>query len=1208
MTQEKNIARFTATDDTGATLHFSADTEIMDYIEPARAFGAGDLADESASTRYQPRLIALPDRRLAPLWPMVLSLERLRSLALVRRSLEGSAGWERIDLSRQLSPAPASKVVAFGAACAEGDDRITLALALSEPDAPGHSRICIAYDVSSEHDDWSALPWVDYGRAPVMVDGIRVWRDTGGVWMIALSGSDGEHQRPYLIRSDRPRSFADSALVFSPAADLKDILDYRAGAWHDALPDEETGVDSILHVLGQGDGGSRLLYARPIAFDAAGRPQATSTYMYRCPQDATVLALGRDIDPATFEDDSPPGADLYVGGAGVSRLAGHRLVHQERAQWETVIAPTLPSPVRRLLAAERSDGDVTLWALLDDGQLVAVRRAAPDAAWGTPLFLRKDVIDIAPSAGDAHQSASVLLVYQGGDAAHLWRDTGGVWQEAVIHTPDPNDAASVTCFGTTFTAQDADGVARVLLPVRIRASVPSSLVINGQHHYVGPQLAVTVPTSATGALVIFNRAMSFTPATYRLELDGMAQAIDVNPATCLYDRLDHLTAAELRTAKAPGGEGLLLAPAYGGPGHEAALDALLGMLRRTGELARAGHDAAPGVRMGAADAPFSSAMSASGLRDGYGWGVRREAGGALSALAAPALPPLPAVAAARGDSIADVLQGIWDNVGVAASYIVRKAGDLVEFVCEIGGAIKRWVVTGIEALGDLAGRICEAIAGGVDKLITYYKFLYNWEDILTVGKVMAESARKRLDAIETHVAGIRDSVAAAFDGALVTIEARAAAWQVTPGTPIERKPVAKPLLDCAAVRDRKAQNLLASGEGGWLLDQLAKLRDQVVTVTPEDDNEDEAGPDELLEDMDDVLKVLSKDLGQDFTRIFGDGEFRLADVDLDKLQRLVLAVSIRVARAATQALKLAALTLLDALGGIIRMFRRTLFATVRFPFLEKMVGMLAGRDVDLSFRIVDALLLIPAALTTLSCKLVGGDRFAAAVVRVREDMRKQAQHGVLAKDKAWALPPREDALVNSIAVVWVGFATTLKKSASAYDQVNLQKASGFTGYLSLGWDVVVHVFIDAAALVTSSKPAAAIAADTALYLTGLAQTMSNVQKVRMGPKISVDTIASFGTALATVHLVCGVLKVVFKSASHWAQDSDKRDDWAYLGYCSATSASALLSGAKLNPEPESKTAMVAGAVAAHLALGVGPGVYRASLAYDGSDAGMPAAA
>lgn len=1207
MTQEKNITRFAATDHTGAKLHFSADTEIMDYIEPARAFGAGDLADESASTRYQPRLIALPDRRLAPLGPMVLTLERLRSLALVRRSLEGSAGWERIDLSRQLSPAPGSKVIAFGAACAAGDDRITLALALSEPDAPGHSRICIAYDVSSEHDDWSALPWVDYGRAPVKVDGIRVWRDTAGVWMIALSGSDGAHQRPYLVRSDRPRRFADGALVFSAAADLEDILDYRAGAWHDALPDEETGVDSILHVLGQGDGGARLLYARPIAFDAAGRPQATSTYMYRCPQDATVLALGRDIDLATFEDDSPPGADLYVGGAGISRLAGQRLVHQERAQWETVIAPTLPSPVHRLLAAERGDGEVTLWALLEDGQLVAVRRAAPDAAWGSPLFLRKDVIDIAPSAGDAHLSASVLLVYQGGDAAHLWRDSDGVWQEAVIHTPDPNDAASVTCFGTTFTVQDAHDVARAMLPVRIRASVPSSLVINGQHHYVGPQLAVTVPTSATGALVIFNRARSFTPATYRLELDGMAQAIDVNPATCLYDRLERLTAAELRSAKAPGGDGLLLAPAYRGPGKEAALDALLGMLRQTGELARAGRDAASGVRLGAADAPFLSAVSASGLRDGYGWGVRRDAGGALSALAAPALAAVPTVAAARGDSIADVLQGIWDDVGAAASYIVRKAGDLVEFVCEIGGAIKRWVVTGIEALGDLAGRICEAIAGGVDKLLTYYKFLYNWEDILTVGKVMAESARKRLDAIETHVAGIRDKVAAAFDGALETIEARAVAWHVTPGTPIEPKPAGKPLLDSAAARDRKAQNMLASGEGGWLMDQLAKLRDQVVTVTPEEDDDDEADTDELF-DMDDVAKVLAKDLGQDFTRIFGDGQFRLADLDLDKLQRLVLAVSIRVARAATQALKLAALTLLDALGGIIRMFRRTLFATVRFPFLEKMVGMLAGRDVDLSFRIVDALLLIPAALTTLSCKLVAGDSFRAAVVRVREDMRERAAHGSPAKDKAWMLPAREDALVNSIAVVWVGFATTLKKSASAYEQADLQKATGFTGYLALGWDVLVHVFIDAAALVTSSQPAAAIAADTALYLTGLAQTMSNVQKVRMGPKISVETIASFGAALSTVHVVCGVLKVVFKSASHWAQDSDKRDDWAYLGYCSATSASALLSGAKLNPEPESKTAMIAGAVAAHLALGVAPGVYRASLAYDAADAGLPAAA
>lgn len=1221
--KHQQIKRFNVEALTGGALQCAVDTEIMDYVEPARAFGAGDLADDSASTRYQPRLLALPDCRLDPLGPLVLALGRDRRLELVRRSAGNSTGWERIDLCTQLSGqlgARKAEVLAFGAAAAPGADLVTIALALRLPGEPARSRIFIAHDVSTEHDDWRKLPWVDYGAAQMAVDGIRVWRDAAGIWMTALSASDGRHQRPYLIRSDRPHTFDQAACVFSPASDLQSILDFRAGAWR---PGAASG-GTMLHVLGDDDGGERLLSARPLAFDAAGQPQVTPGYSFACEADARVLALGRDPDRTRADQARRPGADLYVAGRGIERLAGEEIVQQEEAEWETVVAPTLPSPVRRLLVADSPDSGVTLWALLEDGQLLAVHRPAPGAGWGSPLLLRKDVVDIAASAGDEHLSASVLLVYRAGDAAYLWRDTDGVWQEATIHTPDPAEATRVTCFGTTFTAFDANGLPRPLVPVRIRASAPSSLVINGQHHYVGPDLAVTVATNFAGSLVLFNRAMSLAPASYRFEVDALAQAIDVNPGSVLHARFAAISVDELRRAQVPGG-GPLLAPAYRGPGKDAALQSMVDALRKAAELAGANDGKLAGVRLGPADGPFISELAAANVRDGYAWGVATDADGRLAPLdihAAPVAMPGAAAQAGSGDSISDFFEGLVDGIGGAARYLVRKSGNLIELVCEVGGRVKRWVVETWEQMTAFLGHLVDSLCTSAGDLLEYLKFLFDWDDMVTVRGLMADTVRQQLQGIRGHVGTLRRSTADAFDGALAAVQAQARAWDIAPSHRLAAAPPPRSALDDPEARDRSASQIMASGPGGWVMDQLSKLGNMLVEIEGDTDFKSSERSASLLDELGVRLDALRADLGEDVDRIFGQGPIALPDLDLDKLQRLALAVTMRVAEQGTLALKAAALKLIELLDDVLVMFEQLLFARVRCPFLEKidLIMLLSGAAAvavakpaaPAGLRVVDIILFMPSVLTTIACKAVAGPSLATALAQHRAPAAAPHQIGIAGAAIAGIglgdvkqagqtvktfLANRDVVLIKSIGLRFVDYLALAWAATNAFDELDLPGPATAWSKFKLGSAIVVNVLVDAATLF-EQRPAKVTLAEGMVYLCGLLHTLTEIHNFKMGPKISKETVTGFSTAVAATQVMCHLLKVVFKTVSYRAQDESGRDGWALMIYCASGTSKALVNGARLVKHPKAKIAMVGLGIAGNLALSLGPGVHRAGQAYN----------
>ncbi|HVL24750.1 MAG TPA: hypothetical protein VM450_11745, partial [Thermomicrobiales bacterium] len=250
------VVGFPVSDTHGRSGRVTVSTDIIDYIDSARTFGREDLADIGAHGRFQRRMIALPDRRLAVVTSMVLTIGSENGLYLVRKD-EGSSvgGWSLIDLGAQFAHLVGGtpRVHALGAAWTD-DDRVAIAVAVDNSPTDVRSRVLVAYDVSSRDTDWERIGWVDCGvRENVRLSGIRVLDEGDGTWTVVLAGDRGPDDIIYLLKSNRPAPF-NRALIFSPAVTLDEILDFEA-AVHPIF-------GGGLAVLGTSRGG-RILAFRP---------------------------------------------------------------------------------------------------------------------------------------------------------------------------------------------------------------------------------------------------------------------------------------------------------------------------------------------------------------------------------------------------------------------------------------------------------------------------------------------------------------------------------------------------------------------------------------------------------------------------------------------------------------------------------------------------------------------------------------------------------------------------------------------------------------------------------------------------------------------------------------------------------------------------------------------------------------------------------
>jgi phospholipase C len=517
MATKPNVKSFSATGEDGTALRLTVSTDIVDYMDSARAFGRENLADAGAHGRFQRRLIAIPDHKGGVLTPMVLSIGNANGLFLVRKE-SGAAGdgWRSIDLGAALAKTlgGAVQVRAVDAAWSD-DDRIAVAVAVDSGDAAAPSRVFVAYDLSSAATDWNAVPWIDCGtRGAVRVSGIRVLDGGENGWMVVLDGSNGRLVALYLLRSKQRRSFAQ-APVFNPAVDYQDIFDFQGAV------EPETKSPGIV-VLGQSGSGPVLSFRPfPEFKDDGTLGSVPPAWPLPCPAGANVLDVGLTRDGGT---------DLYVGGQGVHLIAAAEISNQEEAAVATIMSPEAAANVSRLSVADAKDGSAAAWALLHSGYLIVSQRADGSASWEPPIRLQKGVQDIGSVRGDRHVSTSLLLVYDDGKAGFILRNAGTeVWQESPLLVANAKRSIPVRCYETKLGLLSKRGAPQAGAKVNVSASVLTSVILNGRNIFIGPDLKAEAETDSEGRINVYDRARSLAPAVYRFAISGIAETLDVYP-------------------------------------------------------------------------------------------------------------------------------------------------------------------------------------------------------------------------------------------------------------------------------------------------------------------------------------------------------------------------------------------------------------------------------------------------------------------------------------------------------------------------------------------------------------------------------------------------------------------------------------------------------------------------------------------------------
>lgn len=1006
---------------------FTVGSDIIDYIEPARTFGRDDLIDPTTKGRFQQRMVALPDRRGAAVQPMVLTLGKGQQLSLVRRDDASSAGWQSLSLH--------DKVVAFAAgwAMVDGKELTTLAVALDE--GVGASRLLVAYGFDAQAVDWQQLPWRDHGtRDGLAIDALRVQQGDDGVWTVLISAAGSAGQDVYLVRSNTPASLKEHCVLFSVARDIGEILDFAVGMI-EGRP--------ALHTLGLGISDRQLLLnARKLPQFKDGRPEITSGSAFLCPSGARVMAMGQT---------RWMGTDLYVGGKGVWRLPAESLPEQDDAEFEPVIPASLAQDVLQLSVCEAADGATSVWALQSDGTLLVAQRAGLSAAWGEPVALRRHVVDLAPVVGDDKLTGSVLLVYENGQAAHQWRDAEGHWQETLIHVADPQASACITCFSTSISVLDPAGIPRGEATLQLRTSVLSTLVVNGRSLFVGPQDPVQVQTDLSGNLRIFNRALSFTPASYALTLDGLEQVLEINPAASLYQRFTGISTEELQGAELPGGQGKLLPQALRGKEGAHTVQTLLAVLRQAAQLV--GGDQATGVRLRDGDQGFHSSLDTRHMADDFCLAVSSRQG-QLQAPAASALAGASTAAAVilpgLGQSLSDLLEGVWLHEDSPVAFLIRKVRGVVEFVCEVAGKVKRFVLDTLEKIGGFFSWLWRQVRTGIDKVWSYAKFLFDWGDISAVRETMADFIDEELKTLATRVHDLRKLTRPAFEEAIKAIDRKSVELNLIADWHKQPVPPGSGSVTQAQRESRhQQQNVSQSGPGGGMMDLLGSIVALVVKVEMPAAQTFE-GMSAAFDEQMSAFSTSGPTLKESFQHILGPQGFTLADFDLDKLTRIIYALVLNVARKVTLATQELVEKLIESVAGFVDLLRRILFATISFPFIEKTFALLTGKPLDTGVRLIDIILFVPSVLGTVTYKLFMGDRPLAPVLASRP-----AISGALAAQSS-ANASAFDYLKDVINT-YVGMVVLSMGMASAMTGSKAQKATKPLDCLLLAGKAGMHM-------------------------------------------------------------------------------------------------------------------------------------------------------
>lgn len=1000
MQQEPQISKI--------TLNSSADqiimtigNDIVDYVDSARAFGTESLADADTLSKFQRRMISLSNRKGDINTAMILTIGNHNQLSLI--GYDGpDQGWIQHTLSEAESfkkhGGEQPRVTAVDAYQSE-EGIITICLAISEKRVPGSSRIFISGAIDTKTADWSALSWEDYGvrtDREVLIDGIRIIGKDEDRTIILSGSSKKETGVMYLLHTAFSNPSFDKAIIFNPAVRPESILKFEPGY-------TQLGGESLFVLASDSD--KITLSYRPFPKFDPDRDGYTADIppgkIVSCPKGTSVIDTGIVLE----DEDGDPGTNIYCGGKGVYLIPFNEVSKGSRAKAITVATAAELPDVIDLLVNESEDGSATIWALTAGRDLYMLWKDDTAEEWNK-LLLKKDIVEMAAAEGDKHLTASLILVNKDNESSFLMRDAvSGSWTETPLTLTDSGSSMKIACFSTAVRLLDGDGIAHINKNVTVSASAVANLIINGQSAFVGPDRPFSTVSDMNGTVTIYDKAQSFAPVFYRIAIEGAEEEIDINPASSIMEKLKNITDTELKKAVVQDSSGKtvsLLPKDLSGAGKE--IKGVAAAFRQVASRTGISNTGIPGVWKVSGDAQFSSQMnspvSASPQND-YLWAVQSTANGFQpvdTSSAGIVINGASDVFTAVGESLSDFFMNFSDTATeewtLALQTVQQGLETVYEFICVAGDKIKRFVLETIQQVGYLFESLFEEIGIVFEKVASWVKATLGWDDILLVKDAFVTLFEQGMDAFGKKIGSFKAPVIEAIDQVISRVQdLKGEEYEkMNIGAEIDRmhqndhlkEPAKESPMDAAmgnsifATIFREFQNAMdeiISFEGDNPLEELMDALSDFVTMTATKEFE--------------VLLLVFKGISKDLDVIVSKRLKKITDISLDTILEIIRVVGIDLITGVLEAARVLVGGIFDLVVRMIKAAKDIAFIRVRFPFIEKIIKYFTNENADVSFRIIDLVMLMVAMPATLIYKSI----FDEAPVKKGQTV-SIAQHGL----------------------------------------------------------------------------------------------------------------------------------------------------------------------------------------------------------------------
>lgn len=714
---------------------------------------------------------------------------------ILEQSGIGATGWQRVDLSSALLAAnfssdPKAVLRTFDVGQSAIDGTIGVAAAIS---SGGSDNLFLSLYNSNSNTSWTASPgWTSIPFDAANPSGTR---QTISIVGILFAETTNNHQY-IIVDVDR-----------SPTATIKDIARYYVDPlkasgtfWtkHDAPVDiqdgnyqscvgrTQNGIIDGIYTSGTAGASAQLVYL-PVINIYGGGPALPSRLNLPAGVQASAIATSRIVDPSSNLYGS---TDLYaVSGSILYRFAA------DNQKDGTIGTPLLNSTVfsgTSQLSTMTNNGVTTVWGKNSNDQVYYVScpssQLSVPGAWSAPVPILTGVELMSPYINRT-DGGNTIFASGGNQLQRLTQATGTdakIWTvDAITLVAAPVERSlSFNSYTTTIKVVDDQKMPAAAIDVSISTASRTPVYINGLY-YVLSTTPVTVVTDATGTVTVIEPTQNTISGTVlSIICNGGTSPTTINPMNNAFQAMAALnTEDSLKGATIPTN---IVAGGTQGPSSSSPLVAAstssddlsvvatgMSNLNTAYQSVNSTQSKSTSPATSAPESPTTPFMDLT--RRSTSTSVTASAAIALPSVSMPVVPhtlflasvPLSDIGTDIAIAAGDLFRWLQSGIDSVINIIKDAASDVWHFVATIAGTAYRAALDSIDAIVGAVEWVFNAIKTGVEDIIHFLEFLFDWDDIKLTKDVICNVTQQwmqsQVDGLTTAKASVDSGIASMGD-------------------------------------------------------------------------------------------------------------------------------------------------------------------------------------------------------------------------------------------------------------------------------------------------------------------------------------------------------------------------------------------------------------------------------------------------------------